>query len=151
MSKKRDRESNADRESRSKDQLPPSPENSASIHRHPKMMCGLQEQLTRVKGKLVSDHANGVLAVEEVIASLHNSDHEPFPGFTENMITEFSGIGDELGELDPNQPGAAQRFGAMAKRINFLSQMLSFVVGYSLSVAENNTSVVPPNATDARP
>jgi hypothetical protein len=120
----------------SKGHNPPNPEHSASIHHHPKMMCGLQERLSRIKGQLVSDSAKGILAMEEVIASLHNSGHEPFPGFTENMTAEFAGIREELEELDPNQLSNAQRFVAIAKRINFLSRTFLFVAGYSLSLPE---------------
>ncbi len=134
----RDQESKS-HASRSKDQIPPSPERSASIHRHPKIMCGLQHRLSRIKGQLVSDHTKGILAVEEVVATLHDLGQEPFPGFTENMAAEFSRIREELGELDPNQPSNAQRFVAIAKRIDFLSRTLSFVVGYWLPTAETNT------------
>ncbi len=148
MSEKRSQESNTDQDSHSEGQISPSPENSASIHRHPKMMCGLQERLSRIKGQLVNDHAKGLLAVEEVIASLHSSGHEPFPGFTENMTMEFASIREELGELDPDQPSNAQCFVVIAKRINFLSRMLSFVVGFSLPTAETSTSVASPSARD---
>lgn len=134
----REQESNS-HASGSKDQIPPSPEHSASIHRHPKIMCGLQQRLSRIKGQLVSDHTKGILAVEEVVATLHDLGQEPFPGFTENMAAEFARIREELGELDPNQPSNAQRFVAIAKRIDFLSRTLSFVVGYWLPTAETNT------------
>ncbi len=114
-------------------------------------MRGLQERLSRIKGQLVSDHAKGILAVEEIIASLHNSGQEPFPGFTENMTAEFASLRAELGEFDPNQLSNAQRLVAIAKRVDFLSRTLSCVVGYSLLMAETNTSVAPPSASDANP
>ncbi len=131
-----DPESNTDQESHPEDQIPLSSEKTASIHRHPKMMCGLQGRLSRIKEQLVSDHTKGLLAIEEVIASLHDLGYEPFPGFTENMKAEFARSREELGTLDPNQPRNAQRFVAIAKRIDFLSRTLSFVVGYSLPTAE---------------
>lgn len=148
MFEKRDQESNTGQASRSKDQIPPSPEHSASIHRHPKMMCGLQRRLSQIKGQLVSDHAKGIRAAEEVIATLHDLGQEPFPGFAENMTAEFASIREELGSLDSNQPNNAQRFVAVAKRIEFLSRTLSFVVGYWLATAESNTSVAFPSASD---
>lgn len=135
----------------SKDRVPPSPERSASIHRHPKMMRGLQERLSRIKGQLVSDSAKGILAVEEVIASLHNSGQEPFPGFTENMTEEFASLREELGELDPNQLSNARRLVAIAKRVDFLSRTLSFVVGYSLLMAATDTSGASPGNPNPNP
>ena len=101
MSEKREQESNTGQASRSKDQIPPSPERSASIHRHPNILRGLQERLSRIKGQLVSDHARGILAVEEIIASLHNSGQEPFPGFTENMTAEFASLREDMGNSIP--------------------------------------------------
>lgn len=136
---------------RSRDQIPPSPERSASIHRHPKMMRGPHERWSRIKGQLVSDRAKGILAVEEIIASLHNSGQEPFPGFTENMTAEFASLREELGELDPNRLSNARRLVEIAKRVDFLSRTLSFVVGYSLLMAETNTSVASPSHSDTNP
>ena len=146
----RDQDSNS-RTSSSKGQIPPSPENSATIHRHPKMMCALQQRLSRIKGQLVSDHARGILAVEEVIATLHDLGQEPFPGFAENMTAEFGRIREELRALDSNQPGNAQRFVEIAKRIDFLSRTLSFVVGYWLPTAETSKSVGFPNDSNTKP
>ncbi len=146
-----DPESNNAQASRSQDQSQLRPKHSASIHSHPRMMCGLQRRLSQIKGELVSDHARGILAVQEVIATLHDLGKEPFPGFAENMIAEFATIREELGALDPNQPNNAQQFVAVGKRLDFLSRTLSFVVGYWLPTAEINTSAACPSDSDTDP
>ncbi len=67
------------------------------------------------------------------------------------MTAEFASLREELGELDPNQLSNAQRLVAIAKRVDVLSRTLSCVVGYSLLMAETNTSVAPPSDRDANP
>ncbi len=151
MTEKSDQESATDRDPRSKGQEPPSPENSASIHRHPKMMCGLQEGMSRIKQQLVCDHTKGILAVEEVLVLLQDRGLDPFPGFAQNMTEEFAGIREELGELDPNRPSNAQRFVTVAKRIDFLLRTLSVVVGCSLDKVKTIPSAAPRRARDTKP
>lgn len=103
------------------------PGQTATVHRHPKMMRGLQLRLSRVRTRLVADDRNGLLALEEIVASLHAQGWEPFPGYTENMTAEFAAMRGDLARLDPAQPKNAQRFMDIARRIKFLSHVVSFV------------------------
>ncbi len=134
-----DPESHNAQASRSQGQSQSRPDHSASIHRHPRMMRGMQKRLAELREHLVNDKDIGISAIESTIALFREMDEEPFPGFTENMIAEFERVQRELGALDPNQPSQVRQFVAIGKRLDFLSRTWSFVVGCWVPTAESNT------------
>ncbi len=151
MVETRDREPNSDQASCSQGQGQPSPDHSANVHNHPRMMRGMRARLSQIKAQLLSDHTRGILAVEEGIASLHALGQEPFPGFTENMIAELASTREELGGLDPHQPSHAKRFVAVAKRIDLLSRTVSFVAERLVPTTESGAPATSSSGDVAKP
>ena len=145
-----DPESNNTQASRSQGQSQLRLEHSASIHSHPRMMRGMQRRLAEVRECLVNDKDLGIPAIASAIALLREIDEEPFVGFTENMIAEFECVRRELGAPDPDQPSQARQFVAIGQRLDFLSRILSFVVGRWVPKTDPNSSAAAANDEDAK-
>lgn len=129
MSEIYDPEANDSQASRFKTQSQQDHVHSASIHRHPRMICGLRKREAVLRERLVNDKDKGIAAIEKVIAFLQEISEGPFPGFTEELIAEFECVRRELGTLDPTQSNQGKQLVAIGKRIEYLSQKFSFFAG----------------------
>jgi hypothetical protein len=100
---------------------------AAPIYEHPRRLQGLQAREGRMCGKLASERARTLAALERAINLLDSFEAQPVHPAYREFKWKFQDMAEALAALDPEAPGDLERFIRLSQEIKDVSLRLSVV------------------------